>query len=141
MKRCSETVPVFFIRIFTRERATISFDPRAAADKTEAAESRRLRITEKVLCFARFYSDATQAPRRCCGPCGWQLVQGNTPHDNLALLTALCKDVDKGRQLQHWLTYSNCLDEPEDCVEAIPYIALRAITTYVHLQLMCGFAG
>lgn len=31
-----------------------------------------------------------------------------------ALLTALCKDNGKRGQLQHWLSRSDCPDEPED---------------------------
>ena len=43
-----------------------------------------------------------------------RLVKRNTPHDDLALLTALCKDNVKRGQLQHWLKDSNSCEEPED---------------------------
>ncbi len=43
-----------------------------------------------------------------------RLVKTNTPHEDLALLTALCKDNVKRGQLQRWLTQSDCPDEPEE---------------------------
>jgi len=43
-----------------------------------------------------------------------RLVKANTPHDDLALLTALCTDNVKRGQLQRWLTQSQCPDQPEE---------------------------
>ncbi len=43
-----------------------------------------------------------------------RLVTANRPHEDKAMLTALCQDDVKRGQLQHWLTQSGCPDKPED---------------------------
>lgn len=78
-----------------------------------------------------------------------RLVKRNTPHDDLALLTALCKDNVKRGQLQHWLTDSDSCDEPEDyaayfdrlyhkrCGElCVSYMCRFILRAAVHIQAL-----